>query len=93
MRTLTTWSKGSTWNYGETKTIRVPVALASEILEYARYLDSRDKAEKMVGLLEEFIQIKRRQSPQARHYPKTFNTDKPTWLVFNEFYRWVQSKK
>ena len=30
----------STWNSGATKTIRVPVALADAVIEYARILDS-----------------------------------------------------
>ena len=31
-----------TWNSGATKTIRVPVALAEAVLEYARALDNGD---------------------------------------------------
>jgi hypothetical protein len=40
-RTSTTWSEGSTWRTGKTKTIRVPVALTEEILNYARELDQK----------------------------------------------------
>ena len=29
------------WNYGKTKTIRVPIALAEQVLEYARNLDDK----------------------------------------------------
>lgn len=29
------------WNSGATKTIRVPVAIAEQVLEYARVLDSQ----------------------------------------------------
>jgi hypothetical protein len=32
----------SSWNSGVTKTIRVPIVLADQILEYARALDSGD---------------------------------------------------
>lgn len=34
------WIKGK-WNYGETTTIRIPVALKEELLEYARELDKK----------------------------------------------------
>lgn len=39
-RTSTTWGTGSTWRNREIKTIRVPVALADEIMEYAKALDA-----------------------------------------------------
>lgn len=32
----------STWNYGKTKTIRIPEALVDRVLEYARKLDEGD---------------------------------------------------
>ena len=32
----------STWNYGKTKTIRVPELLVDQVLEYARKLDEGD---------------------------------------------------
>jgi hypothetical protein len=41
-KTSTTWASGSSWRAGETKVIRVPVALADEIMAYARALDSRE---------------------------------------------------
>lgn len=40
-RNQTTWTNvNSTWCHGKTKVIRVPEALASQILEYARDLDA-----------------------------------------------------
>ena len=36
-RNKTTWEPA--WHHGKTKTIRVPIALASEIIEYARAID------------------------------------------------------
>jgi hypothetical protein len=40
-RTRSTWSEGSSWRTGKTKTIRIPVALAEKILDYARELDQK----------------------------------------------------
>jgi DNA replicative helicase MCM subunit Mcm2 (Cdc46/Mcm family) len=65
-RTSTTWSEGSTWRSGKTKTIRVPVALAQEILDYARELDEKgivagcDNAQTIVLIaIEHYISYKR----------------------------------
>jgi hypothetical protein len=38
-----------TWNYGKTKPVRVPVALADRILEIARVLDEGGAGESVVG--------------------------------------------
>lgn len=38
-----------TWNYGKTKPVRVPVALADRILEIARVLDEGGVSESVVG--------------------------------------------
>ncbi|MHC5717677.1 MAG: hypothetical protein ACYTX0_37625 [Nostoc sp.] len=40
-RTSTTWERGSSWNHGKTQTIRVPIALAEQVLDYARTVDSK----------------------------------------------------
>ncbi|MBD2365177.1 hypothetical protein H6G36_29170 [Anabaena minutissima FACHB-250] len=39
-RTSTTWTSGSSWQSGETKTVRIPIALEAKIMAYARALDS-----------------------------------------------------
>ncbi|MEH2001100.1 MAG: hypothetical protein V7L00_20515 [Nostoc sp.] len=60
-RTSTTWERGSSWNSGKTTTIRVPIALKSQILDYARTLDSTFTAntpETIPELLQgDFLQI------------------------------------
>ena len=44
-RRSSTWEGiSSKWNSGSTKTIRVPAVLVSRILEYARWLDRRNKS-------------------------------------------------
>jgi hypothetical protein len=39
----------SSWNYGKTKPVRVPVALASKVLEIARILDDGDLDQDVTG--------------------------------------------
>ena len=46
----------SKWNSGETKTIRVPVALSDQVLDYARKLDSGESLSQ-VNHNNEVIQI------------------------------------
>ncbi|OUL28789.1 hypothetical protein [Nostoc sp. 106C] len=41
-RTSTTWDSGSRWQHGETKTIRVPIALEIPVMDYARAIDSHN---------------------------------------------------
>lgn len=44
--------RDSTWNYGKTRTIRVPVAIADEVLAYARELDSKKGMQTLTQSLE-----------------------------------------
>lgn len=39
-RTSTTWKP--TWRHGKTRTIRVPVAIADDVIELARALDEQN---------------------------------------------------
>jgi hypothetical protein len=87
-RTPTTWDSG--WNSGVTKTIRLPVALANEVIRYARALDNGDEWTTK-KFLDEFIEVKRRQS---RNLPRRFFTmDSTQWIIFNEFRRWLEYRK
>jgi hypothetical protein len=86
-RTKTTLA--STWNNQATKVIRVPVVFASEVMRYARDLDTGNKGitEKF---LDEFIEAKYKQSLKSR---RKFLMVSPTWMVFNEFRRWLKFRK
>jgi hypothetical protein len=87
-RTKTTLA--SSWNNQPTKIIRVPAVLADEIMGYARDLDSGNNGT-IQKLMDEFIDIKRRQS---RNLPRRFFTmDSTQWIVFNEFCRWLKIRK
>ncbi|MBD2354755.1 hypothetical protein H6G41_08950 [Tolypothrix sp. FACHB-123] len=72
MRNQTTWESGSTWNHGETTTIRVPIALVPEVKRYARAIDSDFRsvsqrvgdASLVLQAIEAYIQYKR-----TKHHP------------------------
>lgn len=62
--------RGSSWKHGKTKPVRVPVALAEEILAIARLLDcgqrvSPDKCSKCIDLSGVAI-VTSRQGPMVR---------------------------
>jgi hypothetical protein len=87
-RTKTTLA--SSWNNQTTKPIRVPVIFASEVMQYARDLDAGNKGT-TEKLLDEFIEVKRRQS--LRLPRRFFTMDSMQWSVFNEFRRWLSFRK
>jgi hypothetical protein len=54
-RNSTTWTPK--WKHGETKTIRVPVALADEILDYAKSLDKVGQSVEKQDLLKIYQEV------------------------------------
>ncbi|MEH2000584.1 MAG: hypothetical protein V7L00_17865 [Nostoc sp.] len=83
------------WNHGKTQTIRVPIALADQILDYARTLDSTFTAntpETIPELLQgDFLQIIDRYiNWRTRNYRSTKKSKKPditarTWDELRKF--------
>lgn len=50
-RTRTTWTPA--WKYGKTTTIRVPIAIADQVMEIARAIDEQgEKASRLLNILE-----------------------------------------
>jgi hypothetical protein len=89
-RTSASWPMGSSWNHGETKTIRVPIVLEQQIMDYARMLDSgEDLVQENVY---KFLKIKRRQYSRAIAHDDEM-TNSVRWEVFNEFRRWYKSDR
>jgi len=80
-RTNTTWKSGSTWNGGETTTIRVPIVLKHDILTYARAVDSKlvfNKSEEIPVLIGDFLQIIDRYIAwRIKNYRSTKKSFKP----------------
>ena len=59
----TSWQ--STWNHGKTQTIRVPIALASQILSYAKaldqgliYLDEAQCQQTILKAIDQFVEMR-----------------------------------
>ncbi|MBN4004756.1 hypothetical protein [Nostoc sp. LPT] len=77
------------WNSGKTKTIRVPIALVPQVLEYARALDGANDPLKY--LVNKFLKIKRRQYSRAIHNDEMTSGNR--WKIFNEFRRWLLWQK
>jgi hypothetical protein len=93
--TAGTWASGSTWQSGPTKTIRVPIALEAEIMEYARAIDSGigvshvNTAEVILKAIESYIEFR-----QLHHHPNQ-HSSKPeissrAWDELRRFQKLVQ---
>jgi hypothetical protein len=87
MKNKTTWQDiEGTWRSGKTKTIRVPIALAPQLLKIARLLDTGlDPVEYKII---EFELLKQKQYQRTK---KHFDRSTPRWAVFNEFQWWLRS--
>jgi hypothetical protein len=90
-RRSTTW--GNSWKHGKTTVIRVPEALADEIIEYARQLDEGDCVlQGNIGeLLDEFIELKRQQKIDSKR--GELSRDTRSWDMFNQFEEWLKSQQ
>ena len=95
-RTRTTWAAASTWRTGKTQTIRVPVALAGEIMEYARQLDldtavSHDNEAKIIlQAIDKYIAW-RRQNYRATPSAKEPDFMARTWDELRKFQKFVEN--
>jgi hypothetical protein len=100
-RRSSTWENiSSKWNSGSTQTIRVPAALVSQILEYARWLDQHNKSSLAQGTqgdfscdvilqaIDKYIEWRR-----DRQHPNQYstNTNARTWDELRKFRAMVAS--
>ncbi|MGD1914110.1 MAG: hypothetical protein ACFB2X_25715 [Rivularia sp. (in: cyanobacteria)] len=77
----------NTWENGKTKTIRVPINLAPQIIKIARLLDIGINP--VESAIIEFELLKQKQYQRTR---RPFNRSSPRWAVFNEFQWWLKSR-
>lgn len=91
-----------TWKHGKTRTIRVPVALADQLLDIARELDegrelavihAKEKGieEAILTTLERFIASERSRGRKPNQYTKEFSTDGRDWNKLRQFRGWVKN--
>lgn len=93
-RTKTTWEKGSSWQSGETKVIRVPVAIADEVLAYARSLDQRDFTNHqhlVLTAIDRYIEDKR-QNYHPNQYSKKLDITTRPWDELRKFTEKVKNQ-
>jgi hypothetical protein len=90
----TTWQPA--WHHGTTKTIRVPIALADQILEYAKWLDTHEKSSdaktgKVVVLqaIDKYIKWKRSNYRPNQH-SKKIDTSTRAWDELRKFRSMVE---
>ncbi|XHR80596.1 MAG: hypothetical protein ACFKPT_20340 [Gloeotrichia echinulata GP01] len=90
-RRKTTWNSGSQWKSGATKTIRIPIALSTEIMEYARRLDEGvavPEGNKILDAIDSYISWRRenyRSTPNAKEPDITART----WDELRKFQKFV----
>jgi hypothetical protein len=101
--TTGTWGSGSTWQSGPTKTIRVPIALSDEIMEYARAVDSKlindfghnipltedFLQEFTLGVIERYIEYKR-QNYHPNQNSRELDTSTRAWDELRKLRRLIQ---
>ncbi|PHJ54501.1 hypothetical protein VF14_35245 [Nostoc linckia z18] len=99
-RTSTTWESGSAWRSGKTKLIRVPEAIADEVMCCAREIDAgkavlhgnrADIVESAIGRYTEMRQGNRH--PNQHSKGKELDTSSRTWDELRRFEGWVKSQQ
>ncbi|BAY77962.1 hypothetical protein NIES25_44320 [Nostoc linckia NIES-25] len=99
-RTSTTWESGSTWQYGKTKLIRVPEAIADEILAYARLIDSGNavlhgnRADAVLNAIAQYTEMRQgNRHPNQHSKGKELDTRSRSWDELRRFQQWVEDRK
>ncbi len=98
-RTSTTWESGSTWRSGKTKLIRVPEAIADEVMCCARTIDSGkavlhgNRADIVESAITDYIEMRRgNRHPNQYSKGKELDTRSRTWDELRRFRRIVQEE-
>lgn len=99
-RNSTTWEAGSIWRTGKTKVIRVPEAIADEVMAYARALDrgnavlhgnSADEQGIILNAIAEYI-VLRGSGRHANQHGKTVDVSARTWDELRKFAATVEQQ-
>ncbi|MBL1199911.1 MAG: hypothetical protein FWK04_12685 [Nostoc sp. GBBB01] len=99
-RTSTTWKSGSTWRSGKTKLIRVPEAIADEVLAYARLVDSDNavlhgnRADTVLNAIAQYTEMRQgSRHPNQHSKGKGLDTRSRTWDELRRFQEWVKNQE
>ncbi|WYL97413.1 MAG: hypothetical protein HEQ35_29675 [Gloeotrichia echinulata IR180] len=93
-RRKTTWNSGSQWKSGATKTIRIPIALSTEIMEYARRLDEgvavpENNKISILNAIDDYINW-RQQNYRSTPSAKEPNLASRTWDELRKFKAFIE---
>ncbi|PHJ57382.1 hypothetical protein VF14_24565 [Nostoc linckia z18] len=98
-RTSTTWEGGSTWRSGKTKLIRVPEAIADEVMRCAREIDAGkavlhgNRADIVESAIADYIKMRQgNRHPNQHSKGKQLNTRSRTWDELRLFREWVENQ-
>ncbi|WP_414546511.1 hypothetical protein [Nostoc sp. CCY0012] len=94
-RTATTKAKGSNWHSGATTTVRVPIALVPQILEYARNLDAgiallHGNQEIILNAIDQYIEMKR-ENYHPNQNSRELNINTRPWDELRKFRHLVET--
>jgi hypothetical protein len=80
----TSWQPG--WNHGKTQMLRVPIALAPQILDYARALDSgiNMKQQIILQFIDQFVEVRKSQF-HPNQYSRTASLHVRRWDELRKF--------
>jgi hypothetical protein len=99
-RTSTTWESGSTWQTGKTKLIRVPEAIADEVMCCAREIDAGkavlhgNRADIIESAIAEYVEMRRANlHPNQYSKGKGLDTRSRTWDELRRFQDWVKNQE
>ncbi|MEH2067768.1 MAG: hypothetical protein V7K47_06315 [Nostoc sp.] len=93
----TTWT-GSAWRSGETKTIRVPIALEEKIMAYARAIDRENAmshgivGEIILSAIADYIKMRQQNlHPNQHSKGKGLSTRSRIWDELRRFESWIEA--
>ncbi|PHJ59452.1 hypothetical protein VF14_27100 [Nostoc linckia z18] len=99
-RTSTTWEGGSTWRSGKTKLIRVPEAIADEVMCCARAIDAGkavlhgNRADIVESAIARYIEMRGKNlHPNQYSKGKGLDTRSRTWDELRRFQEWVKNQE
>ncbi|MDZ8083954.1 MAG: hypothetical protein RMX35_33445 [Nostoc sp. DcaGUA01] len=99
-RTSTTWESGSTWQSGNTKLIRVPEAIADEVMRCAREIDAGNavlhgnRVDTVLNAIAQYTEMRQsNRHPNQHSKGKGLDTRSRTWDELRRFQKWIEENQ